>query len=847
MDAESRPAEPRDPHVDLLACLKVAVAQLRLYPPESPQVIKAATAAYQAITSFLIDEGALSVSRTPRGLLINGRRPPPAGEAAAAREQSALQLLQEAQVKTLTFRKGLAMDEMVAFLHALTRKFWDVREGKEINRRLREARVFQVAVDEVEYVAVGAGDLVIEDAAARLEASDARVSEIVRTLDQIIEAASGEGVGEQVRLHVMKKLLDYDPTLILKAQAAGLPGAAPGDAPGWITFEQARRSLADLVRLLRGAGAPERETLRAVGHAIVGGFRHDPVLLALLKKFLEEEALELLPSWLAQGEKQAASKADAARRAAAILAMEEADQVQALAAEAAPLVRELSALKRQDVVEEIVTALTGLVRHATVGHRASAAEALGSVLPLLEGPELEKSRAQAEARARSALNLEREARVYPRLTDLACAIVDHHLLSGCIEGALPLLELLRKHYQERDASFPQRVELAFRALERVTSGKGFPAVLERLHAKDPAAWRVVETLDAAASGFILSEMKRADAGTDRTALAQILLRAGPGAGTALADEVKKVVVPDEAIRLVEAIPHAMVDPHAEVALGGILRHPLLAVRRRAAAILAERGYGRAGTLLLDALQDESDAAARLQLVEALGRLRHVPSRPSLEQIAESRTEPDEVRAAACLALGRIGRPEAIQAIARACTRGTRGLAKVLGSAGPAVRAAAARALEPFAGHPEAREALKQAAEDPDAAVRDAAREILRAPILRAFGDLARDARLVSSVQEAEKEPRGVAGSLAEVPLLQVLRLIEGMKRTGLLALHYGGPEARVWFVEGMAAAADFEDWKDAEAVAALRRREGGCFLFRPGVPTPRQTLHESAARLLGKG
>ncbi len=359
MDDETRAVEFRNPLVELLANLKVAVAQLRLYPPESPQVLKAAASAYQSVTSFLIDEGALSISQTPRGLLVNGRRLPSAGDSASALEQSMLELLRESQVKTIAFRKGLAMDELVSFLHALTRKFWDAREGKEINRRLREARVFQVTVDEVEYVAVGGGDLVIEDAAARLEASETRVAEIVRALEQVIESASGEGLGEQVRLQVMKKLLDHDPTLLLKAQAAGLPGTGTGDAPGWITFEQARRSLADLVRLLRDADPPAREVLRALGRVIAGGFRHDPVLLALMRKFLENEAIELLPSWMAQGEQETAAKATAPRRAAAILAHEEAEQIKALAAEASALVKELLALKLKDPVEEIVAALTG--------------------------------------------------------------------------------------------------------------------------------------------------------------------------------------------------------------------------------------------------------------------------------------------------------------------------------------------------------------------------------------------------------------------------------------------------------------------------------------------------------
>ena len=83
--------------------------------------------------------------------------------AADALERATLALLAEVSVKSMTFKKGLTLDELITFLHALSRKFWDVKEGKEINERLRSERVFQVSVDEVQYVAVGEGDIVIED------------------------------------------------------------------------------------------------------------------------------------------------------------------------------------------------------------------------------------------------------------------------------------------------------------------------------------------------------------------------------------------------------------------------------------------------------------------------------------------------------------------------------------------------------------------------------------------------------------------------------------------------------------------------------------------------------------
>ena len=56
---------------------------------------------------------------------------------------------------------------MILELQHSDRRGW-VEEISNINRRLRDERVNQVSVDEVQYVALGQGDIVIEDAAKKL-------------------------------------------------------------------------------------------------------------------------------------------------------------------------------------------------------------------------------------------------------------------------------------------------------------------------------------------------------------------------------------------------------------------------------------------------------------------------------------------------------------------------------------------------------------------------------------------------------------------------------------------------------------------------------------------------------
>lgn len=209
--------------------LKVAVALLRLYPPDSPQVLRATTGAYQALLAVLSATGTGVLSAVENGLMWNGQR---VSSTSSAAESAWLTLVREAGIKSITFRSGLTLEELVTFLHALTVKFWDVKEGREINRQLAERRVLRIAVDEVVYVAVGEGDLVIPEAARKIEGGDTRLSELMRSLDQAIDATAAQGIASEARLEVMKRLLEKDPTLLERVRRDRIASPREADALG---------------------------------------------------------------------------------------------------------------------------------------------------------------------------------------------------------------------------------------------------------------------------------------------------------------------------------------------------------------------------------------------------------------------------------------------------------------------------------------------------------------------------------------------------------------------------------------------------------------------------------------
>jgi hypothetical protein len=790
-------------------------------------VVKVGTAAYQAVASHLESRSPLVLAQTPRGLLVDGQKLAAKDFATITLEASIVSLLLDAGIKTISFRKGLLFDELLSFIHALTQKFWDVREGKEINRRLREERVIRITVDEIEYVAVGEGDLLIKDAAQKLEGGPSAVGDLLRSLEKLTEAAIDPQVSAEARLQIIKKLIEHDPTLLEKAQNEAY--AALGDKkPGFVTLEQARGALGEILRTIPRVSPEVRETLRRLGHLFADAFRHDPQESALLRSFLAGRTAELLP----QLEKEHLSGPAPVTRAHALLESEAEGVTETLVKETESLVRELTALKRADLAARLLARLTGLLVDRTAARRLAAADALLAMIPTMDQGPLAVVRDGFESLLRTALDQESESRTYAKLTDLAAILTDARLRREEFEGALETLQVLRKHHVVKDAAFPLRPEQAYRALERIAAGAGFPAVAAKLRAGDPVAIRIVEALDEAATRFLIAEIKKVESTPQRVRLAEIIARIGPGAGAVLAEELQKMTAPSDTLRLLEVLPTAVPESVAVVALGSMIRHPALAVRRRTAGILADRAYGRSGDLLLSALLDEKDSAVRGAILESLGKLRHLGAKDELLRIADARQEPDEVRGAACAALGRIGHTDAIPVLVGLTTRSPRGLTGILRPTPASVRVAAVRALSVFRAHGSAREALKRATEDSDILLQSAARELLYAPL----GEALAEARQAAAAQDAKAVASKLSGSLQEIPIEQVCQLISGAEKTGLLMITFEGPVARVWFENGMVTAADFGDHRDQDAFNTFIRLKKGQFVFQPGEIPPKRRV-----------
>jgi len=762
--------------LDFLNHLKTTAGCLRSHPKDGPEVAAAGAAALKSLETVLKHGRKLVLASAANGLLINGRRLGAKDFPTVTLESSLVSLFLDAGIRNVVFRKGAAPAEFLVFLDGLLNRFWDLKDARAIHQRLLKDGVTSMGVDESD-----------DDAGAAA-----------------LDPAPQDGADR---------------------------------LPGLLSVDKGREGIVELARLFQAAPENLRPGIRKVAAILLEAYRHEPRLASALRRFVAAEAPDLMPAWLSEG---TGIDGGAAAQAEGLLSLSADEQAQPLIQQAPPLIRNLLAASRGDLAARLLARLAGVLLDSASERRRAAAEALLSLHPAWDDEPFSTTREGFETLLRSALDAEKDPATYGKMMEVAAILADGRLKRGEPELALETLSLLRRHREAKEPSLAFRPEIASATLGRILRSAGFPPVLERLRTGDPIALRVVEALGDAAAKCLVVEIPKIELTSNRLPLAQAISRIGPGAAAVLSDELQKSTSPIETLRLLEALPHAAPEEIAIVALSSTLHHRVGEVRRQSASILTEQAYARSGELLLQALPGEKEPTTRVMMVEGLGRLRVSGAFEALATIADSRSESDDLRAAACAALAALGHKEAIPILASISSKSSRGVG-TLKKTSLALRTAAIRALGLFPSTPEAREAIKKVVDESDAT--------LKAVAMEALSKNPTPSPVVSAVRPTPPHPTppgGVklAGSLQEIAFDQVCQLVGGSEKTGLLMLTLGSRVANIWFERGLVVAAEFERLKDQEAFNAIARQRKGDFVFQPSERPPERRIQAPVHMML---
>jgi CheY-like chemotaxis protein len=95
--------------------------------------------------------------------------------------------------------------------------------------------------------------------------------------------------------------------------------------------------------------------------------------------------------------------------------------------------------------------------------------------------------------------------------------------------------------------------------------------------------------------------------------------------------------------------------------------------------------------------------------------------------------------------------------------------------------------------------------------------------------------------------RGISGQLENLPLPEIVQVLNLGKRTGCVTLSSGGIQGKIWFHDGQLVHAELDAAEGESAFFGLLFWKEGEFSIQPGVEPPRRTIRNDAMFLVMEG
>ncbi len=139
--------------IEALVIINAAIKNIRLYPPASAMVTKSIERVLPPLEIILQAEETLTIAESEKNLLIFGE---PLSEKEQQKPQvtSFIATLLDFGIKSLDFKKGLAIEELETFLQTLSRKPEEIKSEGGLQAVLSNSHMPHIVLDEKVYVAV---------------------------------------------------------------------------------------------------------------------------------------------------------------------------------------------------------------------------------------------------------------------------------------------------------------------------------------------------------------------------------------------------------------------------------------------------------------------------------------------------------------------------------------------------------------------------------------------------------------------------------------------------------------------------------------------------------------------
>ncbi len=702
--------------IEVLALMNAAITNLRLYPPSSAMIINTIGKLHEALAKVLEEGFSLNYAESEHSLLINGEVLS-GSDAARPQVRSFLELLLNFGIKSITFEPGLEKDELTILLQIIGKKPETVKNEGGLDALLKENNLAHIIMDKKIYIAkdersqlIASLDIKDDEIIRYLTGSDpdldidaseikdrakdsnwlieileqgiteimkqkgtvpsAQLSENLLRMLSFLEKVVDKSDQDKIAQLIAKAVAELDAEMIGLLLSKNMDNLFEGKIFHHVLELMDEEKIAGVIEAMRSGENDHLPGDLGPIAAVTG--RHSPVIsrLMMTDKGQQYERKRKSEAEREKSEKEQQRQSIQKEIASILRGEEEPFLNRELMASIPGMLAQLRALEDNATADALINATAAALLKNSQHVRAGASAAFVSILYSLPPPQQRKLTADMAETLSKWIRLEPLAtsayqNICHRLGDLAEEYLRDLHLAQCF-SIVNLFHLIDNGVLEKN-------DTAHTIASDIVRQLGAPDLLEKLFeefqhgeaANRDSVGRILGRLGDASLNWLLDLLRDHDDSNERVRILHIFEEIGKPALPVIRERIK-VQEPWYFLRNIAYILGRIKDSTSADVLKPLLLDKNEKVRQEALKSLLRAGEDKIGPVLLSILGDV-DEPFKMDVVEALGKLKYAPAVPALLELLKTRPLVTssiriDIEEKICHALGRIGSRNALPAL-----------------------------------------------------------------------------------------------------------------------------------------------------------------------------------------
>ncbi|MBN1621009.1 MAG: HEAT repeat domain-containing protein [Endomicrobiales bacterium] len=708
----------------LIKTFRLAIANLRIYPPTSQIVMATVDTFYKTINNVLQENKSLSFAKLADKLLINSTEPKANDTHMAA--NMVIKLFDQKQIQSITFHSGLTKDELSNFLTNILKK------------KKEELPQFpHIALDQTVYVATVKGEETVVKISDSLKTSGGDIIGLIKSIREsydMIDEIPDHNTREQLQEHLAQELARQDTTVLRDIFDRDLPPKIEQSGlKKRLLNSLSREKIQDIfgeiatwyeeIRKMEGsdfAAVEQLEKLKKFMHNVLIAPAAKEIPKQFFEDLLRKGLINELPEWFSKEPEKPTTIFEVEK----LLEKPPVELLDKSTLDNLPqLVEKLCQIEYNELIVKLLEKLLENLKNTAPKIRLPAIRGILNIYNVLQSHGKENLLKYIELPVLETAKKETSSDVYYYLAELLRLRARQNLLYGDYDASFQIVDLLRKQLSQEIMPDQKIRNSAKDTLEQLMSDISEILITDLKSSnekKHSNSMQMFAKFGSLAVEPLIKVVKGAD-DIRIIRLASIALKnLGEFAHNRFIEELNLGLTAEEIIRVIKSINDLGYEGVIEH-LNVLLRHPDLNVKIAILNLLAAMNNNQSKSLLIDQLNDENYSVVA-ETAKILSDLKCKESVPRIVKILDSSKTPPKIQEQLCIFLGNLEDYRAVPVLIKKLKK-----IFVLFSQNrkdtDLVRMRAAWSLRKFAGQ-DIEESLTKAAKDTNNSIAKTAKESL---------------------------------------------------------------------------------------------------------------------------